>query len=282
MSDKEVSDRIAKSLGDYVQVKDRIAKFYELFGGGRLVTAEVLILTAPDNKQRVMVKALAYRTVDDPLPGVGYSWMELPGKTPYTNGSEIENTETSAWGRAIGSLGILIDASIATQNEIDNKADAPEAKKPPTVQSVEGGLIGIAALGKDDSPVDGQIRKTPEGFDQIGFVLGEGREKVQVVAQGELATALVPLLPSFMGERVQVYGPVTEEATFVGPKKFRRTFLRLALIQLKTADFTLPAVELGPGLAELATRNLEPPEAPSEPLGLVNDAEEAEIADLPW
>lgn len=173
------------------------------------------------------------------------------------------------------------DGNRASGNTV-RAAGAPQPEKPPSVQSVEGGLIGVAALGKDDSPVDGQLRQTPEGFDQVGFVLGEGREKVQVVATGELASVLAPLLTSFMGERVQVYGPVTEEATFVGPKKFRRTFLRLALIQLKTRDFTLPAIELGPGLAELATRNLEPPAAPSEPLGLVNDAEEAEVAALPW
>jgi hypothetical protein len=122
MADSTVGERVAKSLGDYVQVKDRIAKFYELFGGGRLVTDRVEIWME-DGTPRVVVKALAYRTVDDPHPGVGWSWMELPGRTPYTKGSEVENAETSAWGRAIGSLGILIDASIATQNEIDNKAD---------------------------------------------------------------------------------------------------------------------------------------------------------------
>lgn len=121
-TDTTVGERVARSLGDYVQVKDRIAKFYELFGGGRLVTDRVEIWQ-DDGTPRVVVKALAYRTVDDPHPGVGWSWMELPGKTPYTKGSEVENAETSAWGRAIGSLGILIDASIATQNEIDNKRD---------------------------------------------------------------------------------------------------------------------------------------------------------------
>jgi len=116
-----MSDKKGIDLGDYVEVKDRIRLFYELFGSGRLVTEDVTILTDPAGKQRVMVKALAYRTVDDPHPGVGHSWMEIPGRTPYTNGSEIENAETSAWGRAIGSLGILIAGSIATTNEIESK-----------------------------------------------------------------------------------------------------------------------------------------------------------------
>ena len=116
-----MSEKKGIDLGDYVEVKDRIRLFYELFGGGRLVTDEVTILTDPAGKQRVMIKALAYRTVDDPHPGVGHSWMEIPGRTPYTNGSEIENAETSAWGRAIGSLGILIAGSIATVGEIESK-----------------------------------------------------------------------------------------------------------------------------------------------------------------
>jgi hypothetical protein len=42
----------------------------------------------------------------------------VPGTTPFTRGSEIQNLETSAWGRAIGALGIGIDASIATLDEV--------------------------------------------------------------------------------------------------------------------------------------------------------------------
>ena len=102
------------ALADYVTVPERIKLFYELFGQGRLVTGEVRVSTEPDGKPRVMVQGLAYRTPDDPLPGVGWSWMELPGTTSFTRGSELENTETSAWGRAIGAVGIGIAKSIAS------------------------------------------------------------------------------------------------------------------------------------------------------------------------
>ena len=96
-------DKKEFALGDYIEVKDRIARFYELFAGGRLVTTEVRATSEPDGKPRVWVQAAAYRTADDPHPGIGWSWLELPGATPYTRGSELENAETSAWGRAIGS-----------------------------------------------------------------------------------------------------------------------------------------------------------------------------------
>ncbi len=98
-------------LKDYVDVKERIRLFYERFPDGRLVTAKVKVTDKPDGVPRVWVHAMAFRTPDDLIPGDGWSWMTLPGSTPYTRGSEIENTETSAWGRAIGSLGPIRPAT---------------------------------------------------------------------------------------------------------------------------------------------------------------------------
>lgn len=117
-------------LGDYVEVKDRIRVFYEFYAGGRLVTEEVRATTEPDGKPRVWVKAAAYRTADDPHPGIGWSWLELPGITPYTKGSELENAETSAWGRAIAALGVLIDAHVGSANEARTKAEAKTEERP--------------------------------------------------------------------------------------------------------------------------------------------------------
>lgn len=116
-----------RDLGDYTEVKYRIQEFYAKYPEGSLVTSKVRILDKVD-PPRVMVQALAFRNPTDELPGVGTSWMELPGKTPYTRGSEVENTETSAWGRAIASLGIAVDKGIATADEIRNQhGDGEEA-----------------------------------------------------------------------------------------------------------------------------------------------------------
>jgi hypothetical protein len=71
-----------------------------------------------EGKKWVIGRAYAYRTPDDPRPGIGTAWEIVPGTTPFTRGSEIQNLETSAWGRAIGALGIGIDASIATLDEV--------------------------------------------------------------------------------------------------------------------------------------------------------------------
>lgn len=226
-------------LRGYVDVKARIALFYAAHPDGRLVTDRVEIWQDVE-PPRVVVKALAYRTADDALPGVGWSWLTLPGTTNFTRGSEIENAETSAWGRAIGSLGIGIDASIATTDEIEAKADdGKNAKAEPSVRESEGGLIGVASLGKS-APVDGELRETPDGW-SVGFVIGEGREKVQVVATGDWAQSLATVLPTVMGERVQVYGPVHPETMRVGQRDVK--FLRMGLVQIKTDDWTMPPKE---------------------------------------
>lgn len=252
-TESTVGERVAKSLGDYVQVKDRIAKFYELFGGGRLVTDRVE-LWQDDGTPRIVVKALAYRTIDDPHPGVGWSWMELPGRTPYTKGSELENAETSAWGRAIGSLGILIDASIATQNEIDNKAEgeAPAKTEITTGETLRSlGVIertGAVAKGAGRHS-DLEWRQTPDGY-HIGFLLevGDGKAKPQVSIEGQLAVSLFLTMgrEPMLGLRVTVKGELFE---ITAPQ--RRKFYRIVIKDpatdwVQTDDWRIPAKSAQP------------------------------------
>lgn len=116
---------------------------------------------------------------------------------------------------------------------------APEAPEP-SVRESEGGLIGVASLGKS-APVDGELRETPDGW-SVGFVIGEGREKVQVVATGDWAQSLATVLPTVMGERVQVYGPVHPETMRVGQRDVK--FLRMGLVQIKTDDWVMPPKEV--------------------------------------
>jgi hypothetical protein len=249
--DRSIPDR----LKDYTDVKERIGLFYKAHPDGRLVTDRVEIWQ-DDDIPRVVVRALAYRSPDDTLPGTGWSWMVLPGTTNFTRGSEIENTETSAWGRAIGSLGIGISKGIGSADEL--AAHEGQAPAPATVQESEGGLIGVASLGKA-APVDGEPREGPQGR-SVGFVLGEGREKVQVVAWDSLADDILAVLPLIVGQRVQVYGPVSIETMRVG--KYDRRFPRLTLVQIKTDDFILPATVASPPDAVAG-------EAVPEPLGLM-------------
>jgi len=105
------------SLDSYIQVSDRIKLFYARYPEGSLQMGTPTFIDIGEQKW-AMGRAYAYRTPTDERPGVGTAWEIVPGTTPFTRGSEIQNLETSAWGRAIGSLGIGIDGSIATLDEV--------------------------------------------------------------------------------------------------------------------------------------------------------------------
>lgn len=116
----------AFDMGDYVEVKDRIKPFHDMYPKGRIET-EVVEL----GDTRVTMKAMLFDSLEAENPiATGYSWLAVPGKTPYTNGSEIENAETSAVGRALAFLGIGIDKAIASKEEVENKAQVagPQVK----------------------------------------------------------------------------------------------------------------------------------------------------------
>ena len=105
------------NMDGYIQVSDRIKLFYARYPEGSLQMGTPTFIDIGDKKW-AMGRAYAYRTPEDPRPGVGTAWEIVPGTTNFTRGSEIQNLETSAWGRAIGSLGIGIDTSIATLDEV--------------------------------------------------------------------------------------------------------------------------------------------------------------------
>jgi len=226
-------------LADYVDVKERIRLFYEAHPEGSIVTDRVEIWQ-DDGVPRVVVKALAYRSPGDEHPGVGWSWMVLPGSTPYTKGSEIENTETSAWGRAIGSLGIGIDKSVASRDEVDAKAG--EADREPERDAQTDGLIGHVEKGK--SPVDMESRQTPDGT-AWGFKLVDGRRGFQALAVGPLADALA-VSGLKVGDQVTVWGHIEMIPWRKGDKDMP-PYARLIIARVSTPDFVLPASDVAPG-----------------------------------
>ena len=249
-------------LGGYVEVKDRIRLFYERHPDGRLVTTRVKVSAKPDGVPRVWVSASAFRDPEDTHPGIGTSWMVLPGSTPYTRGSELENTETSAWGRAIGALGIGIDKSIATGDEVRVKAgeEARSIATAPMTHTDDGGLIGEVTVGKP--PVDMELRQTPDG-PAWGFKLTSGGKGYQALALGSLAEAL-----SVAGlkakDRVIVWGRI-DMIPWDKDGKSMPPYARVAIERVSTSDWDLPADEPAA-------------EAPSEPMFALTDEEKVAVA----
>jgi hypothetical protein len=113
------------NMDDYVPVNERIEAFYAKHPEGS-IQSEIVELT----DARVTVKAYAYRSDEDARPGIGHSSLEIPGRTPYTKGSEIENAETSAWGRAIAALGFEVKRGLASAEEVRNKQLGPGGGSP--------------------------------------------------------------------------------------------------------------------------------------------------------
>ena len=139
------------ALKDYVDVATRIAEFRKLYPHGSLQPADpakpweqaIVNGVGKDGKPfaatMIVYTAAAYRTPDDPRPGIGVAWEPFPGRTPYTLGSELMNAETSAWGRAIvAALAADTRKGVASQDEARNRAadrDAdgfPAGSKPAT------------------------------------------------------------------------------------------------------------------------------------------------------
>lgn len=131
------------SLDDYVPVADRIAAFRTRYPEGSLQPADLnrpYTIETIGEQAYIVVVAAAYRTPDDPRPGIGSAWEICPGKTSYTRGSELQNAETSAWGRAlIAVLAADPRRGVASADEVRNRrADQAVAEQAPAPAPMTG------------------------------------------------------------------------------------------------------------------------------------------------
>jgi len=116
---------MAFDLSNYVTVAQRITEAKKLYPNGRFVS-EIVTVPEPHTGKYIAVRAHFYRDADDPTPASGLAWKLVPGPTPYTLNSELQNAETSAWGRA------LVAAFVADTTKGIASRDEVEEHKPPT------------------------------------------------------------------------------------------------------------------------------------------------------
>jgi hypothetical protein len=118
-------------MDDYVDVAERIREFSAKYPEGSL-QSELQMMVEPQSGW--LCTARAFRTPDDPRPGIGHAFEIVPGKTPYTKDSEAMNAETSAWGRAIVALG-FDTKKIASSQEVQSRQTEERVADPHGLQS---------------------------------------------------------------------------------------------------------------------------------------------------
>lgn len=117
-------------LPNYKTVPERIAEFAAKHPEGVLRQQSLEFLRDFGGFDWIVYTAAAYRTPTDPTPGLGTAWERVPGLTNFTRNSELQNAETSAWGRAIVAT-LAADtrvADIASSNEMQSRVAERDPK----------------------------------------------------------------------------------------------------------------------------------------------------------
>lgn len=111
----------------------------------------------------VAYTARAYRSPSDLTPGVGTAWEPVPGRTNFTRDSELQNAETSAWGRALIAAG-MADASngIASADEVRNRQGHAEAPPETSGKSETGGPPVLRPQAGDLRSFKARVRELAE------------------------------------------------------------------------------------------------------------------------
>jgi hypothetical protein len=117
-------------FSDYTPVADRIALFYQRYPSGRIITE--LHSRAGGT---VTFRALAYRGLNDPNPAATGWASEREGDGDINTVACVENTETSAIGRALANLGFTASTKRPSREEMDKagRERARLAKRSPLV-----------------------------------------------------------------------------------------------------------------------------------------------------
>lgn len=122
-------------LNQYDTVDSRIKKFLSDYEDGRIVT-EIVAMDGEIGKTRWVVKASAFRYIDEITPSSTGFAFEVDGTGMANQTSALENAETSARGRCLQALGYTGAKSPSREemekvergSQVDWLAEASKAK----------------------------------------------------------------------------------------------------------------------------------------------------------
>jgi hypothetical protein len=137
----------------YVEVNERIKYFRENYKGWSL-TSEFIELT----EKRCVMKGIVSNEEGRVIAtGTAY---EMLGSSFINKTSFIENCETSAWGRALGNLGIGLDTSIASADEVLNAKKQQETK--PKIEKLTDAKLSAMIVAIGEGKIDTVKERLPK------------------------------------------------------------------------------------------------------------------------
>ena len=162
---------------EYVEVNERIKAFRQLFPEGFIKTT----LLSLENGMCVIQAEVGY---DEKVLGTGLAY-EKENEGYINKTSYIENCETSAVGRALGMLGIGIDTSVASANEVKTaiaqqekiKEKEIEAKYDKKTEELITAKIGILVdLGHDSKKIEAALEKEEDKLNALDKWISKARK----------------------------------------------------------------------------------------------------------
>lgn len=169
-------------LPNYKTVPERLAEFAEKHPEGSLQQVSIEYVRDFGDADWIVYTAAAYRTPHDPTPGHGTAWERVPGLTNFTRNSEVQNAETSAWGRAIVAC-LAADTTKSDIASLDEKQSRTAERDPKALAAA------IEAAGKAKTRVElrplyavavalGMPKDTAAELRDLAETLPEGDEEV--------------------------------------------------------------------------------------------------------
>ena len=132
---------------DYIDVATRLEEMRVKFPDLTMQQVKMEFISF-GGKDWVVYTAAAFRDANDTKPGIGTAWEPVPGPTPYTKDSEVQNAETAAWGRALIAIGASTKNGIASAEEVTNRSSSDN----PTETMDENSDIGLIYAAHDKAP----------------------------------------------------------------------------------------------------------------------------------
>lgn len=122
-------------LSAYVDVQTRISRFWQEYPDGRIET----VMVSPSNEfEHATFRAEVYKRLDDAHPSAtGYAY-EHAGQSGANQTSWVENSETSAIGRALANLGYA-----TSQKDRPSREEMDKANRAPSQRAADAPSQGV-------------------------------------------------------------------------------------------------------------------------------------------